>query len=158
MSSSKRSGLVAVVLLYLLIQSSAARFSPRQHHSFCVSTYKQPFQSAHLIHILQNLRGGQASDSDDEYDQYDSQDDEDDDESKIEPKNDGNKQMELKIATYDDQVSPPLYLQMLATVGVMLLSRRIDLLEPKIVRFARYVIFLQTRNIPVFRFAALGFL
>jgi hypothetical protein len=48
-------------------------------------------------------------------------------------------EVSVSVQEYDTQLTPPPGLQMGSLLGVMLLSRRIDLFNPKVVRFARYV-------------------
>ena len=72
--------------------------------------------------------------SDDEVE--DSSSDEEEYESALEEE-----EASITIGEYDIQLAPPPGLQIGALLGVMLLSRRLDMFSPKVVRFARYVSF-----------------
>lgn len=71
-------------------------------------------------------------DEDEEYDE-DSSSDEEEYESAVEEEGDF-----VSVEEYDTQLSPPAGLQMGALLGVMLLSKKIDLFNPTVVRFVRY--------------------
>ena len=74
----------------------------------------------------------EESDEDEEYDE-DSSSDEDEYESAVEEEEDY-----VSVEEYDTQLSPPAGLQMGALLGVMLLSKKIDMFNPAVVRFVRY--------------------
>jgi hypothetical protein len=108
--------------------------------------------------VLQSLRAGSTVEGDedeayDDADEYDEDEDEvyDEDESssdeeeveeeeeveseEVEPEVD--EAESTSVVEYDEQLSSPPGLQMGALLVVMLLSRRLDLFNPKVVRFAR---------------------
>lgn len=80
----------------------------------------------------------QDEDSEDEEDEYDEESSSDDEEyeSAVEEEI----EIDVSVEEYDKQLSPPAGLQMGGLLGVMLLSRRLDMFNPKVVRFARYEI------------------
>lgn len=71
-------------------------------------------------------------DEDEAYDEETSSSDEEEYESAVE------EEVDVSVEEYDTQLTPPPGLQMGGLLGVMLLARRIDLFNPKVVRFARY--------------------
>jgi len=86
------------------------------------------------------------TDSDEEYDSDDEEEDEEEDgvvssikstSLKSSIKSKSQKSDDIKI-DYDDMLQPPAMQQMMITVGVMLLSNKIDILNVKAVRIARY--------------------
>jgi Mg-chelatase subunit ChlI len=109
--------------------------------------------------VVKSLRAGSTEEEDegDAYDEededyFDDEDDEvnDEDESSSDEEEEEEEEAESEevepqvdeaestsVAEYDEQLSPPPGLQMGALLCVMLLSRRLDLFHPKVVRFAR---------------------
>lgn len=75
-----------------------------------------------------------SDDEDEEYDEESSSSDEEEYESAREEE-----EVSITIGEYDIQLAPPPGLQIGALLGVMLLSKRLDMYSPKVVRFARYV-------------------
>jgi hypothetical protein len=92
-----------------------------------------------LLHL--GLRGG--STEEDEYNEEGSEEEYDsDEESDVEPETmsaaDG-VQIELKVEKYDEPLVASPMLNLYASLGVMLLGRRIDLFSPTVVRIARFL-------------------
>lgn len=84
----------------------------------------------------------EETDSDDEEEDYDDDDDDDEETSSSGDEEDYEsaveEEVDVSIEEYDKQLTPPPGLQMGGLLGVMLLARRIDMFNPKVVRFARY--------------------
>jgi hypothetical protein len=104
------------------------------------------------LDVLQSLRAGSTieededeaydDDEDEVYDEEESSSDEEEEEEEeeaeseeVEPEVDETES--TSVIEYDEQLLQPPGLQMGAVLGVMLLSRRLDLYNPKVVRFAR---------------------
>ena len=88
-----------------------------------------------------------SDDEDEEYDEEESSSDEDESEyeSAVEEE-----EVSISVEEYDIQLTPPPGLQIGSLLVVMLLSRRLDMFSPKVVRFARYdsrnVLFCNKKN------------
>jgi hypothetical protein len=105
------------------------------------------------------LRGGAVEESDgeddydeEEYDEYDeetegeqsedAEEDEDEaEESDVEEEDENNEEGEIatkaKIEKYDDPLFPSPLMGLYSTMGIMMLSRRVDLFHPTVVKIAR---------------------
>ncbi len=75
----------------------------------------------------------EESEEDEDYDEDTSSSDEEEYESAVEEE-----EMSVSVEEYDTQLSPPPGLHMGALLGVMLLSKKIDMFNPTVVRFIRY--------------------
>lgn len=73
------------------------------------------------------------SEYDEEYDDYDESEEEDDD-SAVESEDDGTNEA---VVEYDAPLSPSFVQTIGSTVGVMYLSKKIDLFDPKVVKVIR---------------------
>ena len=103
------------------------------------------------LDLLQSLRAGSTieHDEDEVYDEDDdevydeeesSSDEEEEDEEEVESEEaepEVDEKESASVIEYDEQLSLPPGLQMGALLSVMLLSRRLDFYNPKVVRFAR---------------------
>jgi hypothetical protein len=91
-------------------------------------------------------RGGGAEsiveeDDEDEYDAEEYDDEEEEDEGSPATSDDSNGvQIEIKVEKYDDPLIASPLTNLIASFGVMMLARRVDLFNPKVVRIARYVL------------------
>ena len=61
--------------------------------------------------------------------------------SDAEEDDDGGIQIDVQVEKYDDPLVPSPFTNLFATFGVMMLSRKVDLFHPTVVRIARYVFF-----------------
>lgn len=84
-----------------------------------------------------------GDEEEDEYDEESSgeeeEQDKDDEEDEDVEEDDEVHLGDAVVVEYDRQLSPPAGLQMGGLLGVMLLSQKIDMFNPKVVRVARYV-------------------
>jgi archaellum component FlaD/FlaE len=79
----------------------------------------------------------EESEEDEDYDEDTSSSDEEEYESAVEEE-----EMSVSVEEYDTQLSPPPGLHMGALLGVMLLSKKIDMFNPTVVRFIRFLFIL----------------
>jgi hypothetical protein len=142
--------IISGVLSLLLSTDVSASF----HHQ-CISTTPPlvlPKQfwgiksgKSQLARVHVDLRGG-ATEPEDDYDEYDDDyDDEseddfvaDDRELNATDESDG-VQIEMKVEKFDDPLVPSPMISLGASLGVMLLAKRVDLFHPTTVRIARAV-------------------
>lgn len=160
-----RYGIVIGILAVLLLTPTCASsfFSPKRtirvgHWGIKSHRIDLDIACVSSWDVVQSLRAGSTVEEDegDAYDEEDEYDDDDEDQvndedesssDEVEEEADEAESEEIgpsvdeeestSIAEYDEQLSPPPGLQMGALLGVMLLSRRLDLFNPKVVRFAR---------------------
>lgn len=127
--------------------------------------------------LVAGIRGGASDDESDEEDEYDSSSDEEEEEEEEEvsesedeydsdeeydydeeEEEDAKQQSSLKSSVmsksspeeYDDLLTPPAMQQLMVSVGVMLLSNRIDILDEKAVRVARFAFVAYIVSVQVF--------
>jgi hypothetical protein len=125
-------------------------------------------------HIITKIRGGSSSEESEEYgddeyeydsdeyetDEYDSDEEEeevegeDDDEevtsSQLKSSLLSKSQQQPSVVEYDDLLTPPAMQQMMISIGVMMLSNRIDILNPKAVRIARFAFLVYIISVQAF--------
>ena len=134
-SASCCTTLLALALLLLL--ASATNAIPR--HSLLVPL-KQPWGRQPAVSPLfriTHIRGGSSSVEEDD-DDVEEADTEDDEEEEDEENADTGVQIEMNVEKYDEPLVASPMLNMYASIGIMLLGRKIDLFNPTIVRLARF--------------------
>ena len=106
------------------------------------SSLEQHSSRIHHFSSLLSVRGGADSDDDesesDEEDEYDDTDDEEDDEEESDVEQDEAAPIAKKNIIYVDPLFPSPMMSLYSTVGIMLLSRKVDLFHPTVVKVARY--------------------
>eukprot|EP00977_Amphora_coffeiformis_P007754 scaffold1695_cov167-Amphora_coffeaeformis.AAC.24 len=113
---------------------------------------KHQLSIIHQFPILVSLRGGaHDSDADDEsesdqeeeeeneYDDIDEEETDDEDEAESDDEQDKPATIAKKDTNYVDPLFPSPMMSLYSTVGIMLLSRKVDLFHPTVVKVARCV-------------------
>ncbi|GAX23664.1 hypothetical protein FisN_12Hh238 [Fistulifera solaris] len=82
-----------------------------------------------------DIRGGSSStEEEEEEEESDTEDEEEDEEDVV----DSGVQIEMNVEKYDEPLVPSPMLNLYASIGVMLLARKVDLFSPMVVKLARF--------------------
>lgn len=153
-----------VIGLLLLADETAASFTKNDRRPFPlhVQTRERSVwgltirEGQRFDRIYAQLRGG--STEEDEYDEevsedeYDSEEssDVDENEDKVADATNNGVQIEMNVQKYDEPLAPSPMINIYATIGVMLLAKRVDLFDPTVVRIARFLFIAYLISLQVF--------
>jgi len=137
---------VSSIVLAFSARTASAAIAGRSLALSNVSKWGLPDTRIHKIcslETLKSLRGGQVDDEDtdddeEEEDEVEGSEEEEEDEEEEEEEED-EIEIDTAVVEYDTPLELPATIQMGTMLGLMVLTKRLDMYDPKIVRFGRFI-------------------
>jgi hypothetical protein len=121
---------LALLALTLFWASTTTNAISPPRHSFVVSS-KPWGQQQTVARRIMDIRGGSSTEEEEE--EYETEDEEEDEDMV-----DSGVRIEMNVEKYDEPLVPSPMLNFYASIGVMLLARKVDLFSPIVVKLTRF--------------------
>ncbi|GAX15065.1 hypothetical protein FisN_12Lh238 [Fistulifera solaris] len=121
---------LALLALTLFWASTTTNAISPPRHSFVVSS-KPWGQQQTVARRIMDIRGGSSTEEEEE--EYETEDEEEDEDIV-----DSGVRIEMNVEKYDEPLVPSPMLNFYASIGVMLLARKVDLFSPTVVKLTRF--------------------